>query len=454
VDPEATVRIPSIARQRRNPFAPKAPPETIHANLASLGGLNPLVAIANPMLAAVPQIRHTLRHPDPDGLLADLSSEIGSLEMTAISAGISDDTVAVAVYALCALLDESAAATPWGRDWIQNGLLQAMRGDSDGAEGFFRYLDQASAEPEKNADLLEFLYICLALGFEGRYRGAEAGRQALGEVKDRLYELITRRRPRPEGLSERWRTPTAQAAADAALATVARATAARAAAEAAARASADATVPPQAARRGFALARLPRRAIWSAVAGVVGASIVFYLAALRMQEDEIASAMSPGKLGSQAQAGAAESAPAAAADSAVATLTRTLDGLPVTLSEKAGLISLELHEGRQFAPGSTLPVPDVQALLRKVAGALDKLPGAIVVVGHADASPPGQRFASNAELSAARARAAARAMAPALADPKRLTSEGKGDAEPVAPNDSEASRAKNRRISIQFRPTS
>src|SRR6185436_16812884 len=78
---------------------------------------------------------------------------------------------------------------------------------------------------------LEFFYVCLALGFEGRYRDAANGRQALGEIKDKLYGLITRRRPRPEGLSERWRTPAAQAAADAALATVARANAARVGAE-------------------------------------------------------------------------------------------------------------------------------------------------------------------------------------------------------------------------------
>jgi flagellar motor protein MotB len=39
-------------------------------------------------------------------------------------------------------------------------------------------------------------------------------------------------------------------------------------------------------------------------------------------------------------------------------------------------------------------------------------------------------------------------MAPKLADPKRLASEGRGEAEPVAPNDSDANRAKNRRVSI------
>src|SRR6185295_3079283 len=122
LDPEATVRIPSIARQRKNPFAPKAPVDTIPANLSALGGLNSLVAMANPILAAVPQIRRSLKHPDAAGLRANLKDQIESLEMSAVSADVADDTVSAAVYALCALLDESAAATPWGQDWIDNGL--------------------------------------------------------------------------------------------------------------------------------------------------------------------------------------------------------------------------------------------------------------------------------------------------------------------------------------------
>src|SRR5688500_707296 len=155
-DPQATVKIPGLARMRKNPFAPKSALDSIPAvNLAALGGVNPLVALANPVLAAVPQIRQALRHPDPGHLRESLRAQIESLEVTAFSAEIPDETVAVAVYALCALLDESAAATPWGRDWIQNGLLQAMRGETGGAEGFFAQLDKAMADPEKNADLLE-----------------------------------------------------------------------------------------------------------------------------------------------------------------------------------------------------------------------------------------------------------------------------------------------------------
>ena len=444
-DPEATVRVPSRKKQKSNPFAPKSPPETIQANLSALGGINPLVAMANPILAAVPQIRRTLKHPDAAGLRASLKDQIESLEMSAVSGEIDDDTVSAAVYALCALLDESAAATPWGGDWIKNGLLMALRGESTGAEGFFAQLERISADPGKNADLLEFFYICLALGFEGKYRGAEGGRQALDNVRNQLYALISRRRPRPDALSENWRTPAAQAAADAALQTAARATAARAAAEAAAR-DAETTVPPLAAPRG--LARLPRRAIWSAVAGIVGASIAFYMLALRLLDEQERNALATKPSTRATTAGPAATPAAPAASPVAGKLAAALEKLPVSVSESAAGVALRIADDRQFSSGSNHPAPQLRALLPLIAAALDGLPGTIVVIGHADATPPGTHFATNGALSEARARAAARLMAPKLADPKRLAIEGRGDAEPLAANDSEAGRAKNRRISI------
>jgi type VI secretion system protein ImpK len=444
-DPDATVRVPGQKKQKRNPFAPKSPPETIQANLSSLGGINPLVAMANPILAAVPQIRRTLKHPDPAGLRASLKDQIEALEMSAISAEVDDDTVSAAVYALCALLDESAAATPWGRDWLEHGLLHDMRGEGGAAEGFFAQLDKYAVEPDKHADLLEFFYVCLALGFEGRYRGVDGGRQGLEGAKGLLYGVISRRRPRPEGLSERWRTPSAQAVADAALQTAARANAARAAAEAAAR-DAEATLPPRSAKRG--LARLPRRVIWSAVAGIVGASLVFYMLALRLLDESDRSALAP-------KPGRTKPATATAtpvAETAASVLTRALDGLPVAVSQSPAGVTLDLRDERQFARGGNVPSPQAREVLAKIAEVLDKQPGTIVVVGHADATPPGSRYASNADLSVARARSAVQAMMGKLADPKRLAIEGRGDAEPLAPNDNDANRAKNRRVTILVKP--
>ena len=69
-----------------------------------------------------------------------------------------------------------------------------------------------------------------------------------------------------------------------------------------------------------------------------------------------------------------------------------------------------------------------------------------------NSSPAGTRHASNAELSAARARAVAQVMAPKLSAPSRLSVEGKGDAEQIAPGSSPEDRARNRRVTISVRP--
>lgn len=452
LDPEATVRIPSPGRVRKNPFAPKSVPETIHANLSALGGLNPLIAMANPILGAVPQIRRALKHPDPAMLRENLRDQIESFETSAMSAEIPDSTATAAVYALCALLDESAAATPWGGGWIEQGLLQELRGETSGGEGFFRLLDDISVDPESNADLLEFFYICLALGFEGRYRQAEGGHQALDEIRNSLYATISRRRPRPvDGLSARWRSATAQAAAAPALQVAAKVSAQLWAQADAQAGGDDITLPPVRRSSKFSLSRLPRRAIWSALAGVVGALIVFYLLALRLLDEDASSALaSKSRTKGTLELAAAVSTPPAPAP-ASAELAKALQGEPVSIADDAGRIAITLRNDRQFAPGSTLPAPALRPLLQKIAAALDRMPGSIVVTGHADASPT-QRYASNLELSAARAQAVARMMAPKVGDPRRLTAEGKGESEPVAPGDTEANRAKNRRVAIILKP--
>lgn len=458
LDPESTVRIPSPGKQQRpNPFAPQARVESLQTNLAALGGVNPLAAMLNPILGAVPQIRRTLRHPDPARLKASLQDQLEGFQMSAMSADVPDPVSHAALYATCALLDESAAATPWGTDWIEHGLLQEMCNDSGGAEGFFNLLDRTVAEApevkggsdEYHADLLEIFFICLALGFEGRYRGTDDGRRSLQQIRDKLYGLIAKRRPRPiEGLSEHWRTPAAQAQVDAALATAAKVTAARNAAEEAAKAP-HAPAPVVA---PSLLSRLPRRAIWSAVAGIVGAAIVLSMLAQRLLEDDEKAALA-GRPSRAAKAKAAKDVQAAAVQSS-ASVSAALAGLPVNVSEGASGATIAFRHDHQFPSGGTQPAKDLLPVIAKLAQALDALPGTIVVTGHTDATPVRAQSpaGSNEALSEARAQAAAKLLAAKLADPKRVRAEGKGDSAPLAPGNSPESKAKNRRIEIVLRP--
>src|SRR5690242_13113457 len=139
-DVDATVVLPTPGR-RRGSFGPALEHPAAPVDLSALGGLNPLVEAANPILAAVPQIRHALRHPDPAGLRAKLRAQLEAFERAATAAGIAEDRRYVARYALCAVLDDAAGATPWGREWIGHGLVSELHGDAAGVDKFFALLD-------------------------------------------------------------------------------------------------------------------------------------------------------------------------------------------------------------------------------------------------------------------------------------------------------------------------
>lgn len=202
-DTDATVVLPSGGRLGQFRFAPALDRNATAADLAALGGLNPLVAAANPILAAVPQIRHALRHPDPDGLRVKLRAQLEAFERAALAAGVPEDRRFVARYALCAVLDDAAGATPWGNGWLGAGLLSELHGDSGGADKFFALLEPMLAQPRVYKDLLELFYVCLALGYEGRYRGGEGGRLALAQTRARLHGIVAP--GTAVELSARWR---------------------------------------------------------------------------------------------------------------------------------------------------------------------------------------------------------------------------------------------------------
>ena len=419
-DPEATIRIPSPGKKRkRNPFAPHGRVENLQANLSALGGLNPLIALANPILGVVPQIRRTLKHPAPGILRGTLREQIEGFQTSATFADIPSRQVEWAVYALCALLDESAASTPWGADWAGKGLLHELRNESGADEGFFALLDRLTHDPDGNAELIEFFYVCMALGFEGRFRKADGGaRHELGRLRDRIYALISQRRPRPrDGLSEHWRSALDPLAAQ------------RPAEPAA----------PHAAAPVERVRAMPLRAKLSALAAILGTVLVGYLVAVRLPVSH-----APAPSGTTAEKSPETAAPAAQ------TSTLAQDLAPVAaVSERGGTTRIELRNTRQFAVGAARPVAELLPAIARIAKALDGAPGAIVVIGYADATPAHLR--SNQDISLARARTVAGLLSTALQDPSRVRIEGRGDAEPSAPNDSEANRAKNRRVVIELR---
>jgi type VI secretion system protein ImpK len=406
-DPEATIAIPTPGRKREAeaPVLPAAP-ETGGAaavDLGELGGLNPLVAAANPVLAAVAQIRHTLRHPDPQALKAGLRERVDAFDAAARAAGASGEAVSAARYALEALVNESAASTPWGADWA-----------TDGGERFFELLAQHSADAAANRDLLEFLYSCLALGFEGPYRRQAEGRQALAEIRARLLAQLREQRPPRDGeLSGHWR---------------------------------GAQVPERrpAGALGFWLAG-------TAAALLLAALYIGYSVSLGGLSDPVARELAQLRAAVAPQVTRPAAKPAPVPDIAGQLAGEIARG-EVAVVDAAGRSTIVIRSDRLFASGSTRLEAGVEPVVLRVAAALDRVPGAILVTGHTDDVPiRTARFPSNWELSTERAATVVKLMSGRLKDPSRLRAEGLADSAPAAPNDSAANRARNRRVEIVLR---
>ena len=102
-----------------------------------------------------------------------------------------------------------------------------------------------------------------------------------------------------------------------------------------------------------------------------------------------------------------------------------------------------------FASGSTVARESYAPVIDRVAQAMNNVSGKIQVVGYSDNVPMrSARFASNYELSLERARSVQSLLQKQLNQPARVKAEGRGEMDPVAPNNSAENRARNRRVEI------
>lgn len=170
-------------------------------------GLNPLVTGATTLLTLVTKLRSTMKHDQVPDLHKRLTEEIKSFERNARNAGITGDTVVAARYLLCSVIDEMVLNTPWGASsgWSQHSLLSLFHQETSGGEKSFLILQKLLETPGTHLDLLELYYLCLSLGFQGKYRVMPRGNEQLEQIRENLYHTIESHRPGWESeLSPRW----------------------------------------------------------------------------------------------------------------------------------------------------------------------------------------------------------------------------------------------------------
>lgn len=406
------------------PAAPMAPaasvpppgPEEISAFLGQ--GLNPLVHAAGPLLLLAVQLRHSATAGDPEMLRAQVQAHVRKFEARLVEASVPPQAITAARYVICAMVDEAVLNSPWGEHsgWASRTLLVTFHGEAYGGAKFFQLLDRLLADVPRHIELLELMYACLALGFSGRYQIEAGGRARLADIQDDLYRRIRAHRGQPgEVLSPQW--------------------------------------------QGVDGGRHPlvrRMAPWIC-AGVAACVLLGTFAWLhaRLNEEAAPIGAETARIGLEPMAPPAERPRAAPRLGLAQLLAAESQAGLLEVEERAdGNARVRIGAGTMFASGGAEVGEEARALVVRVAAALERLPGRVVVVGHTDDQPlRSLRFKDNYQLSTERARAVAAVLAGALSDTARIEVVGAGASQPLAtPASLPENRARNRRVEILYQP--
>ena len=177
-DDDRTVIRPVPGGRRRspppNPAATSAPTPlpAVDPTAAPAISVSPLTVAASPLLQLLARLRAMRRAPDPTVLRERVVQDLRAFERKARDAGIATEVLRPSHYALCASIDDVVLNTPWGASsgWASQTLVGTFHPGARGADLFFDQLRQMRRTPTRFLPAIELMYICLSLGYMGRYR--------------------------------------------------------------------------------------------------------------------------------------------------------------------------------------------------------------------------------------------------------------------------------------------
>ncbi len=136
-------------------------------------------------------------------------NSVKTAEQAARASGYTDADIRLAVFAVVAFLDESLLNLRQAvfNDWVRRPLQEEMFGRHVGGEVFFDHLQELLERRDsvEVADVLEVFYLCLLLGYLGRFSISSKG--DLQALMQRTNDKIQRIRKSGPDLSPQWALP-------------------------------------------------------------------------------------------------------------------------------------------------------------------------------------------------------------------------------------------------------
>ena len=434
----AAAQQPSLGYGVPTPAAPIAAPQADGKAGESpiqlaMTGMNRLNAAAATLFALISRIRNRAQHMEPDTLRRNVVAEVRAFESRAIAAGIDPQQVKVSRYSICATIDDVVLNTPWGEqsNWAMQSMVGTFHKETVGGDRFYDVLARLEKDPPNNIELLEFMYMCLSLGFDGRLRIEQGGADKHLRIREGLARIIRAQRgPVEQDLSPHWR-------------------------------GVDRPHKALSAWRPVYIAVAVILAVLSMMFGglsyILGGTSDRLLGQMASIDPGVPAVLSrPAPPPPPPPPPPPEAGPDQVEMVSGFLAPEIEEGL-IKVFQDASKLTIRVKGEGMFGSGSDKLSDGFDARIERLAKALADQPGKIVVIGHSDNQPiKTARFPSNQHLSLARAESVMKSMALHM-EPGRTTAEGRADTQQLgdanteegrAFNNSREGRAENRRIEI------
>ncbi len=154
--------------------------------------INPMIDAATPLLGMVLRMKAMSETPLSEKLYQQVVTDISSIEQQLQAQGYEPGAIVSFRYVLCTFIDETALGLGWNQDndWVKQSLLVHFHNESWGGEKVFILIERLLGEPKRYLDLLEFIYLCLCLGYRGRYKVTTGQNDEFNHLLRRLQKQI------------------------------------------------------------------------------------------------------------------------------------------------------------------------------------------------------------------------------------------------------------------------
>ena len=165
---------------------------------------NDLIAFAGPVFDLILRLKAGIVAPSNE-LRPQIAAMLTDFEKRGERYRFSSKIIQVSKFALAAFVDETVLSSKFNlkEEWEKNPLQLEYFGEQLAGNKFFEKLLAMIKQVDVTADAVEIYYVCMLLGFRGRY-GVYEKEKLLSIMQETANALVRAGKIRPVELSPHW----------------------------------------------------------------------------------------------------------------------------------------------------------------------------------------------------------------------------------------------------------